>query len=59
MSCGETYTLQFMNRDAASGISSAYVVKPVLKATRVLKCLGDAGRELPLNSEEKDENHIF
>ena len=55
MSCGETYTLQFMNRDAASGISSAYVVKPVLKAMRVLKCLGDAGRELPLNSEEKED----
>ena len=32
----------------SSAISSAYVIKPVLKAMRVLKCLGDAGRELPL-----------
>ncbi len=33
---------------SSSGISAAYVVKPVLKAMRVLKCVGDAGRELPL-----------
>jgi IclR family acetate operon transcriptional repressor len=29
-------------------VPSAYVIKPVFKALRVLKCLGDAGRELPL-----------
>ncbi|MCS7055321.1 MAG: IclR family transcriptional regulator [Thermoflexales bacterium] len=32
----------------SQGVPSAYVVKPVLKALRVLKCLGDAGRELSL-----------
>jgi len=32
----------------SSRVSSAYVIKPVFKAMRVLKCLGDAGRELPL-----------
>ncbi len=29
-------------------VPSTYVIKPVFKALRVLKCLGDAGRELPL-----------
>lgn len=33
---------------ASQNVSSAYVIKPVYKALRVLKCLGDAGRELPL-----------
>jgi DNA-binding IclR family transcriptional regulator len=28
--------------------NSSYIIKPVLKSLRVLKCLGDAGRELPL-----------
>jgi len=37
-----------MNRTSDAGVPDAYVIKPVLKAMRVLKCLGDAGRELPL-----------
>jgi len=32
----------------SNSLSSSYVIKPVFKALRVLKCLGDAGRELPL-----------
>ena len=35
-------------KSSSPGISAAYVIKPVLKALRVLKCVGDAGRELPL-----------
>ncbi len=33
---------------ASQTVSAAYLIKPVLKALHVLKCLGDAGRELPL-----------
>lgn len=33
---------------SAPAHQSAYIIKPVYKALRVLKCLGDAGRELPL-----------
>ncbi len=37
-----------MKNSRTGRVSNAYVIKPVLKAMRVLKCLGDAGRELPL-----------
>ncbi len=47
VSCEETLKLRCMKR-SSPGISAAYVIKPVFKALRVLKCLGDAGRELPL-----------
>lgn len=32
----------------APASQSTYIIKPVFKALRVLQCLGDAGRELPL-----------
>jgi len=35
-------------KQSSSNRSAAYVIKPVLKAMRVLKCVGDAGRELSL-----------
>lgn len=37
-----------MKRSVSGASSSPYIIKPVFKALRVLKCLGDAGRELPL-----------
>lgn len=33
---------------ASTSVSQIYIIKPVLKALRVLKCLSEAGRELPL-----------
>lgn len=35
-------------RHGSHHVPAAYIIKPVFKALRVLKCLGDAGRELSL-----------
>ena len=47
VSRSEMHTLLQMMRSPYA-VSPVYVVKPVLKAMHVLKCLGDAGRELAL-----------